>query len=380
VRVGAIPWFIQQVLLDPSGSPYGFARSNTGRIAIVRSIDLNFDGVVGNNFQTPVEVVPAIFEDQLPNPYLVNASVAKAHQLALVSSAASLRFSDFGDNDGSQAFHFRYGSQDYDSVWVSASGLASFVGPVDGSSTSSGLAALHGVIAPAWSNQWDTSKVRIYAGYSPAETSFRDGSPVLAFSIEWRGVRDPSWEVGRSFSIRLLLYSDGTFRTDYGAIDEVTGAPFVVGYSGPGSSNSAVSSNPADHSWGNTPAGTGSERVASEEFPTTNALGHIETRWFGYPERTDTEGPAPMIAGLKLKAGKLTFTAAGSNIESGARLVVDGVEAFALKRNAAGTKWVVAKKTRSIPSGVTIAAAIGGTGHTIVVVNPDGTRSDAATL
>ena len=163
----------------------------------------------------PFEAFPVFYAHDLPNPYIVNASVAKATQVPLVHDAASIRFRDFGDFGSDEGFRFRFGSEEFDSVWVSASGLASFVGPVSGTSSSQGLATLHGVIAPAWSNEWDTSGARIYAGYAPADLSFHDGDRVLSFSIEWRGLRDPSWDPGRSFSMRLLLFSDGTFRTDY---------------------------------------------------------------------------------------------------------------------------------------------------------------------
>lgn len=380
LNVGIIPWDDDQVLLDPSGTPFAVANDPQSQIGVIRWVDRNFDSIVGNRGDKPYEAFPVFYEKEIPNPYLLNASVAKIDQIPLEHESVGLRFQDYGDYGTGHSFKFRFSGQDYESVWVSANGLVSFVGPVAGDSTVHGLEQLAGVIAPAWSNDWDTSGARVYAGYSPADLSFRDGKPVYTFAIEWRGLRDRTWETGRSFSMRLLLYSDGTFRTDYGAIDEVTGTPFVVGYSAPGSSSSSIAVNPAEHSWGDEPAGTGEERAAAMEFTSTNALGHIESRWLGYPERLEGPGQLPVVTGLKLAKGKLTFSAASSNVEAGARLVVDGAESFALKKNAAGTKWVVGKKVRSTPSSVSIAAALSGGGHSVVVVNPDGTTSAPATV
>ncbi len=378
VRVGVLPWESAQILLDPSGTPFAVGNDPQSQRGIIRWIDRDFDSLVSNQFGAPYEAFPVFYQNQLPDPYLINASVAKPRQVMLSDDSATLRFTDFGDYGAGQAFRFRFGGQDYSSVWISANGIVSFTGPISGTASSSRLAELHGVIAPAWSDRWDTSEARIYAGYSPADLSFRDGAPVFAFAIEWRGVRDRTWEQGRSFSMRLILFSDGTFRTDYGAIDEVTGTPFVVGYSGPGTHPSTIDVEPSNHSWGEAPAGTGNERVASHEYTSTNELGHIQTRWLGYPERLEPPGPTPILENLKLKKGKLTFDARGSNVEAGATLVVDGTESFTLKRNAAGTKWVVGKRARSVPGGVSIAAALEGGGHTILVINPDGTASEPA--
>lgn len=375
---GPVPWDSDQVLLDPSGSPFSVSVNPQGQSGVIHWNDLNFDGLVANRFGAPYEAFPVFYENQLPNPYLINASVAKPSQVTLTDDSTTLRFSDFGDYGSGQAFQFRYGGQDYTGVWVSANGIVSFTGPVSGTASSSRLADLHGVIAPAWSDRWDTSEARIYAGYSPVDVSFRDGASVFTFAIEWRGLRDRTWEAGRSFSMRLLLFSDGTFRTDYGAIDEVTGTPFVVGYSGPGTHSTSIDVEPSDHSWGEAPAGTGSERVVSHEYTSTNELGHIQTRWLGYPERLEPPGPTPIVENLKLKRGKLTFDARGSNVEADATLVVDGIETFTLKRNAAGTKWVVGKKARSVPSRISIAAALEGGAHTIVVINPDGSASEVS--
>lgn len=375
LTIGIVPFESDQILLDPSGAPFAVGVDPQGDRGVIRWVDADFDGLVNNRAGLPFEAFPAFYENALPDPFLINASIAKPDRVPLEHGAAALRFANFGDYGGGRAFTFRFGSQEYDSVWVSATGLVSFVGPVSGASTASGLEQMRAVIALAFANAWDTTEARVYAGYSPAEASFRDGAPVYAFAIEWRGLRDPNWEAGRSFSMRLLLYSDGTFRTDYGAIDEVS-TPFVVGYSGPGSTESAVVANPALHSWGSAPAGTGLERVATGEYGAANEFGHIESRWLGYPDRLEGPAPVPVVANLKLKKGKLTFSAAGSNVEPGARLVVGGSEAFELKKNRAGTKWVVPKKAHSYPGGVSIATAL-SQGGIVVVVNPDASVSEA---
>jgi hypothetical protein len=184
--------------------------------------------------------------------------------------------------------------------------------------------------------------------------------------------------------MRLLMLSDGTFETQFGSFSELDRMPLVVGYSGFGAHPARARVDAGAATVGNPLAGTGNERVAGEEFgqDTPCDLGHVWARWRGYPERLDEPGPAPSILSAALKnRAKITMLAANSNILDGARLVVDGTEAFPLARSASGKKWVVGKRAVSIVSGLTVQRIwADGNSHTIAVVNPGGESSQPVSL
>jgi hypothetical protein len=216
--------------------------------------------------------------------------------------------------------------------------------------------------------------------------SIRDGRPVKAFAIEWRGLRRPGWEPNRGVAMRLLLYQDGAWRTDFGAFesDDLGDLSFVSGYAGPGKLDVTASTDVSAHSWGAGPAGTGTERVVAEAFGPANLtdLGHKFVRWNGYPERLDAPGTIPELISPVLKNGKkISMKAGGSGIASGAVLVVDGGEAFRLAKNAAGSKWTVGARATSSPGGQTVSQIFAdGEAHRVFVVNPDGEVSAAVDL
>lgn len=95
---------------------------------------------------------------------------------------------------------------------------------------------------------------------------------------------------------------------------------------------------------------------------------------------------SPAIIQPVYKKGKIYLQANSSNIEQGAVLEVtpDGqetAETFPLKKNKAGTKWLVKKSSRSTPSDLRVDDVLPtGASVTLVVRNPDGTASAPATL
>jgi len=375
-----------QIWAGRGGYPLAFAHNSPNQpvdqqdvLAILDDLDFNRHSSDYHS-SNPLEVRELVRDSDLPDPMMRAGSVAELTELAFSGAWSGNLFREFGVFPGDEAFTFRMGSQDFDQFSISKNGIVSFVGPVAAASTMSGLESLHGVIAPAWSDSWDTSKVRVFAGYAPANTSFIDGSRVLAFTIEWRGLRVPGWDPDRFVSVRLVMFSDGSFRTDFGALEasELGSHPFVVGYAGPGNVEPSGTIDLTNHSWGGAPVGTRSERVAGQAFGSSNRsdLGHVWVRWSGYPDRLDAATP-PQILDVRLVDGrKITMTATGSDIQAGARLVVDGVEAFDLKLNGAGRKWVVKPKARSTPGNRSVHDIWGdGLSHRIVVINPDGIQS-----
>jgi hypothetical protein len=348
--------------------------------------DLNFDNVSGAyHSSNPFDVRELVRDSALPHPMMRAGHVAELTELAFDGEWSVGTFRSFGVYPGGEVFTFRFGSRAFEHFAVSKRGLLSFLGQVDAPASLGSLQASRGVVAPAWSDGWDTSQVRVFAGYAPANTSFVDGARVLAFSIEWRGLRLAGWEADRFVSMRLVLFSDGSFRTDYGALEsaELGDHRFVVGYAGSGNHPQASSLDLSDHSWGFAPAGLGSERVIAEEFGPgrQSDLGHMWIRWTGYPERLDPSNP-PVIVNARLVGGrKIVMAAAGSNIQPGATLTVDAAETFELRQTGRGTKWVVKPSARSMPSAVTVRAIWrDGQAHTIVVTNPDGDQSAAVSL
>jgi len=351
--------------------------------------DLDFDGFSNNGKQSnPLEVRSVFNTCSLPGQsFMGGVAVAELPEIDVPAAGTRITFADFGDFPDNETFTFRFGGTSYDSVWISPNGVVSFTTPVSGQANLAALDNLHGAIAACWSDRWDTSKLEVYAGLAPVQRSFVTGDRALAFAIEWRGLRAPQWddaapiEKDRSISMRLLLFSDGSFRTDFGAFgeNEIGNLPLVVGYAGPGAHSVSATADASAHSWGATWAGTRSERVMGEEFGAAKAsdLDHIFVRWAGYPERLDTPGPAPVAINPTIKNGaKLVLSGKNSNIETGAVLVVDGTEIFPLARSANGKKWTVGKRVESSPGSRTIEQIWSdGQSHAIVITNPDGESS-----
>ncbi len=299
----------------------------------------------------------------------------------MVGGGGGVVFRDDGVFPDGSSFKFRFGSRDFESIWIGAKGIVSFAGPVDEAASLDSLSSLQSVIAPFWSDDWDTSRVEIHAGHAPVQPSFRTGQPVKTFAVEWRGLRAPGWDDDQRCSMRLLLFEDGGYRVDFGAMEGAELGPMrlVSGYAGPGDHTSSIDVDVSAHSWGSAPAGTGQERVAGEEFSAAKLsdVGHKWTRWNGYPERLDTGGPAPRLLDARRQGGKLLLDTTGSDIARGATLVVDDTDRFALKKK--GARWIVKKKARSAPGNRTIAEIwADGRPHRVFVVNPDGEPSEPA--
>jgi hypothetical protein len=85
------------------------------------------------------------------------------------------------------------------------------------------------------------------------------------------------------------------------------------------------------------------------------------------------------MVGLKFKKKRIRFQAANSNVETGAVLVVDGTQTFALARN--GDFIEVGKSTRSTPGNLRpVDIFTVGSSHSVQVRNPHGPNSRVATL
>ncbi len=347
--------------------------------------DPNFDGQSDNLRTDPIVETASVVsqcdfgEIQI---YFGGHAIPELTEIPVTSGSAALTFRDFGEYPGGVAFRFRFGSKDFESVAVRPDGVVSFGAPITGPASRAALAAAHGAIACGWSDEWDTSSLRLYAGYVPMTKSFRTGESVHAFAIEWRHLRREGWSADRYVSMRLLLFSDGTFRTDVGSLAELGDMNIVTGYAGPGAHPVDEAVDVSAHSWGGQPAGTMGERVLAEQFSAANPIDihHAFYRWNGYPERIDPAAPAPVLVSPQLKAGKkIVLKATGSNIQTGAVLVVDGSESFTLTKK--GAKWVVTTNARSAPSGRSIRELFSdGASRTILAVNPDGEASDSETL
>lgn len=381
VRLGGTPWSDIHPVLRADGRPvaYGQGRATYG---VAAWLDEDFDGRTDNFFDGSTrrsEHSELLFVGDVPGVYILNVSVAQLERVQMGPQGAEIRFAEHGVYPGGRSFTFRLSGRDRDRLWVGPKGVASFSRPVVGNASADTLAATRGVIAAAWSDGWDATQAQVFAGYAPA-TRNDAGETVLAFIVEWRGLRAPGWDNTRSFSVRLVLFSDGGYRTDFGAIDEAS-TPFVTGRSGIGNHAAIQLVDASAHSWGGSRAGSLSDRVLAESFASANDLGHIPVRWSGYPERLDAAAPAPGMAGARVANGKISIPAAGSNIVQGAVVVVDGTESFQLTRNKSGSKWVAKKTARSATSGRTLGAVLAGGGpHSIRVVNPDGESSPTLTL
>jgi hypothetical protein len=87
----------------------------------------------------------------------------------------------------------------------------------------------------------------------------------------------------------------------------------------------------------------------------------------------------PRIVGLEFRKKGLRFQAAGSNVVSGATLIVDGTETFVLEQN--GDFWQVFKSTTSTPGNKRIRDIFTSPStHSVIVKNPNGTISAAVSL
>jgi len=342
--------------------------------------DRDFNGLAELFARDLGEAFPALTLQSFDPPEF--AGLPSVHELtelrAFAGGHETITFADFGIWPDGRAFTFRQAGVDRTSVTVSLDGLLSFAGPVTAAPSLAALAANPGLVAPAWSDQWDTSRVRVFAGCAPVQRRFADGSgsAALSFAIEWRGLVSPN---GKRTSLRCLLLEDGSFRVDYGAM-ETGEMPVVVGYSsdGPGE---LVTDDLSDNSWGGQPAGTLDESKLSEEFGAAAPfdLSHKWVRFSGYGE---LRGPRPELVDIVLKKGnRIQMNNAGSNIQPGATLVVDSTETFELAKSATGSKWTVKNKALSAPGAKSVESIWSdGAAHSVVVVNPDGGRSLATEL
>lgn len=87
----------------------------------------------------------------------------------------------------------------------------------------------------------------------------------------------------------------------------------------------------------------------------------------------------PVVVGLQFKKRGLRFQAAGSNVVTGAVLIVDGSETFALELN--GDIWVVGKGVNSAPGNKKVRDIfVSPSTHSVVVKNPNGGTSAPVTI
>jgi hypothetical protein len=87
----------------------------------------------------------------------------------------------------------------------------------------------------------------------------------------------------------------------------------------------------------------------------------------------------PRVVGLEFRKRGLRFQSAGSNVVSGATLIVDGTETFTLELN--GDFWVVGKGARSTPGNKRVRDIfLSPSTHTVVVKNPNGGTSTTVSL
>jgi hypothetical protein len=87
----------------------------------------------------------------------------------------------------------------------------------------------------------------------------------------------------------------------------------------------------------------------------------------------------PRVVNLEFKKRGLRFLANGSNVVSGATLIVDGTETFTL--DSSDDLWLVLKGTRSTPGNKRIRDIfVSPSTHTVVVKNPNGATSSPVTI
>lgn len=88
---------------------------------------------------------------------------------------------------------------------------------------------------------------------------------------------------------------------------------------------------------------------------------------------------APTVVGLQFKKKGLRFQSSGSNVATGAVLIVDNKETFTL--TLGDGIWVVLKSTRSTPGNLRIIDIFtAGSTHSVVVRNPNGGTSAPVTI
>ena len=92
-----------------------------------------------------------------------------------------------------------------------------------------------------------------------------------------------------------------------------------------------------------------------------------------------TQIVVPRVVGLEFRKRGLRFQSSGSNVVSGATLIVDGTETFSLELN--GDFWVVIKSARSTPGNKRVRDIFTSPStHSVVVKNPNGGTSTAVTI
>jgi hypothetical protein len=372
----------RHLLAGRDGMPIMLSNGLVYKIATLD--DPNFNGLCWVTVGPNREAIHLVLEepDMLPG-WIANIHLADLAELPLDGAGrARVVFAEAGEFPGPEYFTFRLGGLDHPECWIDANGTVSFTGvPVTGEATLANLSRFGGVLAPCWSDQWDTSRLRVHAGLVPVTRSFTTGERVLAFAVEWRGLRAPGWEPEREAACRLIMYSDGTYRVDFGAFEasELGGMRLVTGHAGLGTDPSMAGADASSHSWNGTVGDYRAARTAGEAFSAEalSDLGHLWTRWAGCPQQLGASPPPPTALDPTLKKGKkLVLSAAGSGIQPGAWVVFENAEWLPLTLSANGKKWVVAKTAASSPSGFTVEQLWNaGIPHQIEVVNPDGGRS-----
>lgn len=97
------------------------------------------------------------------------------------------------------------------------------------------------------------------------------------------------------------------------------------------------------------------------------------------PVRGTSLVAGPTVVGLQFKKKGLRFQSAGSNVVTGAVLIVDNKETFTLDQGDG--IWVVLKSTRSTPGNLRIIDIFTpGSSHSVVVKNPNGGTSTPVTI
>jgi len=92
-----------------------------------------------------------------------------------------------------------------------------------------------------------------------------------------------------------------------------------------------------------------------------------------------TQTVVPNVVGLQFRKRGLRFQVAGSNVVTGATLIVDGTETFTLEQN--GEFWQVFKGVTSTPGNKRVRDIfISPSTHSVVVKNPNGGTSTAVSI
>jgi len=92
-----------------------------------------------------------------------------------------------------------------------------------------------------------------------------------------------------------------------------------------------------------------------------------------------TQVAVPNVTGLVFKKKGLRFQSSGSNVVTGAVLIVDGTQTFTLDEGDG--LWLVLKSTKSTPGSLRIIDIFTpGSSHSVVVKNPSGATSSPVTI